>query len=31
MHHWPGEHSSSYWYPHFRDYLRFYANALATC
>jgi S-formylglutathione hydrolase FrmB len=31
IHHWPGEHSSSYWYPHFRDYLRFYANALATC
>jgi Putative esterase len=31
MRHWPGEHSSSYWYPHFRDYLRFYAKALARC
>jgi S-formylglutathione hydrolase FrmB len=31
MHHWSGGHNSDYWYPHFRDYLRFYADALSAC
>jgi S-formylglutathione hydrolase FrmB len=31
MHVWPGGHDSGYWNAHWRDYLGFYANALATC
>jgi enterochelin esterase-like enzyme len=28
---WPGGHDFSYWGSHYRDYLRFYARALAHC
>jgi enterochelin esterase-like enzyme len=28
---WPGGHESSYWAAHMREYLRFYARALARC
>ena len=28
---WPGGHDGSYWGRHYRDYLRFYARALARC
>ncbi len=31
MHHWKGAHEGSYWQAHYKDYLRFYANALAHC
>jgi poly(3-hydroxybutyrate) depolymerase len=31
LHVWPGGHDSTYWHAHYRDYLRFYAGALATC
>jgi S-formylglutathione hydrolase FrmB len=31
MHVWPGEHSFDYWNAHWRDYLGFYATALANC
>ena len=31
MHMWPGGHDSRYWNAHWNDYLRFYAQALATC
>jgi enterochelin esterase-like enzyme len=31
IHHWPGGHDGSYWQAHYRDYLRFYAGALARC
>jgi S-formylglutathione hydrolase FrmB len=30
-HTWPGAHDRSYWHAHYRDYLRFYAHALARC
>jgi S-formylglutathione hydrolase FrmB len=30
-HVWPGGHTHSYWNSHMAAYLRFYANALATC
>lgn len=30
-HVWPGGHTGSYWNSHMATYLRFYANALATC
>jgi len=30
-HVWPGGHDITYWDTHFPEYLRFYANALATC
>jgi enterochelin esterase-like enzyme len=30
-HVWPGGHDYLYWNAHWRDYLRFYANALARC
>jgi len=26
-----GEHEGEYWRAHYRDYLRFYADALAAC
>ena len=29
--HWPGEHESDYWRAHYARYLRFYADALASC
>ena len=29
--HWPGGHDSDYWHAHYARYLRFYADALATC
>ncbi len=28
---WPGGHDGTYWGRHYRDYLRFYARALARC
>jgi enterochelin esterase-like enzyme len=28
---WPGGHDGGYWVSHYRDYLRFYARALADC
>jgi enterochelin esterase-like enzyme len=28
---WPGGHDGSYWDSHWKQYLRFYANALASC
>jgi poly(3-hydroxybutyrate) depolymerase len=28
---WPGGHDGAYWGRHYRDYLRFYAQALARC
>jgi enterochelin esterase-like enzyme len=28
---WPGGHDGAYWGRHYRDYLRFYARALAHC
>ena len=28
---WPGAHDGAYWGRHYRDYLRFYASALARC
>ncbi len=28
---WPGGHDGGYWQRHYRDYLRFYARALARC
>ena len=31
FHVWPGSHSGSYWNKHIDEYLRFYAEALATC
>ena len=31
LHVWAGGHDSAYWHAHYRDYLRFYAGALATC
>lgn len=31
MRHWPGGHEGAYWHAHYRDYLRFYADALAAC
>jgi S-formylglutathione hydrolase FrmB len=31
IHVWPGAHETSYWAAHMRDYLRFYAGALARC
>jgi predicted esterase len=31
MHVWPGGHDSAYWAAHWGTYLRFYANALASC
>jgi S-formylglutathione hydrolase FrmB len=31
MHVWPGGHDFTYWNAHWRDYLDFYAQALATC
>lgn len=31
VHEWPGGHARSYWDGHMADYLRFYANALASC
>jgi hypothetical protein len=31
MHVWPGGHDSGYWNAHWRDYLTFYAAALAQC
>ncbi|HEY5161036.1 MAG TPA: alpha/beta hydrolase-fold protein [Gaiellaceae bacterium] len=31
FHSWPGAHSGSYWNRHVAQYLRFYADALATC
>ena len=27
----PGGHDGDYWHRHYRDYLRFYARALARC
>src|SRR5205085_5327312 len=30
LHVWPGGHASSYWAAHIRQYLRFYARALAS-
>jgi enterochelin esterase-like enzyme len=31
LHVWPGGHDLGYWNAHWNDYLRFYAQALATC
>lgn len=31
FHVWPGGHDQAYWQSHWGDYLRFYANALASC
>lgn len=31
LHVWPGRHAGAYWRAHWGDYLRFYANALASC
>jgi fermentation-respiration switch protein FrsA (DUF1100 family) len=31
LHIWPGGHDARYWAAHYRDYLRFYAQALAAC
>jgi len=31
LHMWPGGHDLRYWNAHWNDYLRFYAQALATC
>lgn len=31
MRRWPGEHEGDYWRAHFDSYLRFYADALASC
>jgi enterochelin esterase-like enzyme len=31
FHVWPGGHDQSYWQAHWADYLRFYADALASC
>lgn len=31
IHHWPGAHDSDYWHAHYATYLRFYADALASC
>jgi S-formylglutathione hydrolase FrmB len=31
FHVWPGVHGTSYWWPHMRRYLEFYADALARC
>jgi S-formylglutathione hydrolase FrmB len=31
LHVWPGAHDSAYWDAHWRDYMRFYATALAGC
>jgi S-formylglutathione hydrolase FrmB len=31
LHVWPGGHDSRYWHAHYRDYLDFYAGALAAC
>jgi hypothetical protein len=30
-HVWPGKHGSHYWRAHMREYLAFYASALANC
>jgi hypothetical protein len=30
-HVWPGKHGSRYWRAHMAQYLRFYADALASC
>ena len=30
-HSWHGGHDNNYWNPHWAAYLRFYANALASC
>jgi S-formylglutathione hydrolase FrmB len=31
MQHWSGGHDSAYWHRHYARYLRFYADALASC
>jgi S-formylglutathione hydrolase FrmB len=31
LHVWLGRHDSAYWHAHYRDDLRFYSRALATC
>lgn len=31
VHRWPGGHNGAYWHRHWKDYLRFYARALAAC
>ena len=31
FHVWPGSHGQAYWQAHWSQYLRFYADALATC
>jgi len=31
VHSWPGGHDNAYWNAHWPRYLRFYANALASC
>jgi enterochelin esterase-like enzyme len=31
MHHWAGGHDGAYWRRHYKRYLHFYADALATC
>jgi hypothetical protein len=31
MHVWPGAHDGDYWRAHYRQYLHFYAGALAHC
>ena len=31
MRRWEGEHEGEYWREHFDRYLRFYADALASC
>jgi enterochelin esterase-like enzyme len=31
VHRWPGGHTGSYWRSHWRNYLGFYARALANC
>ena len=28
---WPGGHTYEYWSSHFPAYMKFYANALASC
>jgi S-formylglutathione hydrolase FrmB len=31
MRHWTGAHNGTYWHRHYKRYLRFYADALASC
>ena len=31
LHTWPGGHDADYWHAHYGAYLRFYAQALASC